>query len=238
MLLTKRLTNENPIIFHSNKERIISITTISLESAEEKFPIDIFCENKRKKEKYKICSLKKGFQETYSTSITLDLHNFKDKYEFTLNTKCKKASVNIIGFFEEEEDEEQEANDKHEKEQIKEKEKVVEKKNKNMEEKSESDSDSNDNDDLNIEEEKPNVSLVELLNKKRKEEPQEIKPVTLKNLIKDENKKDNEIKKEKLVKKENIEKKDKNEKQENKNKIKDKNIEKKLIKKDKKLINK
>ena len=101
MLLAKRLTNENPIIFHSNKERIISITTISLESAEEKFPIDIFCENKRKKEKYKICSLKKGFQETYSTSITLDLHNFKDKYEFTLNTKCKKASVNIIGFFEE-----------------------------------------------------------------------------------------------------------------------------------------
>ena len=106
MLITERLTQEKPIIFDSNKERIININTISLESADEKLPIDIYCENKRKKEIFKICSLKKGSQELYSTSLILDLHEFQDKYEFSLKTKCKKVLVNIIGFYEEEEDEE------------------------------------------------------------------------------------------------------------------------------------
>ena len=50
MIITKRLTTEKPIIFDSAKERIINITTISLESVDEKFPIDIYFENKRKKE--------------------------------------------------------------------------------------------------------------------------------------------------------------------------------------------
>jgi hypothetical protein len=108
MIIIKRLTPEKSIIFDSAKERIINITTISLESVDEKLPIDIYCENKRKKDIFKICSLKKGFQEMYTTSLILDLHNFKDKYEFTLKTKCKKALVNIIGFYDEEEDEEKE----------------------------------------------------------------------------------------------------------------------------------
>ena len=189
MIITKRLTTEKPIIFDSAKERIINITTISLESVDEKFPIDIYFENKRKKEIFKICSLKKGFQEMYNTSLILDLHDFKDKYEFTLKTKCKKALVNIIGFYDEEEDEEKEEKiqekPKIEKKEIKKKKEKIEKieEKETPKEKSDSDSDSNsDSNDNDLEDNKPNVSLVELLNKKRKEEPQEIKPITLKNL--------------------------------------------------------
>ena len=86
-----------PILIDSQEEKIININTISLESADEKFPIDIFCENKRKSEVFKICSLKKGSQEVYSTELILDLHDFKDKYELFLKTKCKNVVVNIIG---------------------------------------------------------------------------------------------------------------------------------------------
>ena len=228
MIVTKRLTQEKPIIIDSNKERIININTISLESCDEKLPIDIFCENKRKKEKFKICSLKKGFQETYSTSLMLDLHNLKDKYEFTLKTKCKQASVNIIGFYDEEEEEKDEQEkkiiEKKEKEMEKEKEKEIEKE-KSSEEKS--DSDSENDEDNNLEENKPNVSLVELLNKKRKEEPQEIKPVTLKNLVQNNKNED------KKITKENI-----NKKVKDKNDNKNKNLGIKFDKKDKKMIKK
>ena len=214
MIITKRLTTEKPIIFDSAKERIINITTISLESVDEKFPIDIYFENKRKKEIFKICSLKKGFQEMYNTSLILDLHDFKDKYEFTLKTKCKKALVNIIGFYDEEEDEEKEAKvqekpkiQKIEKKEIKKKKEKIEEK-EMPKEKSDSDSDSNsDNNDNDLEDNKPNVSLVELLNKKRKEEPQEIKPITLKNLSGNKINDNKDIKKEK-----------------NENKNKDKNL--------------
>ena len=214
MIITKRLTTEKPIIFDSAKERIINITTISLESVDEKFPIDIYFENKRKKEIFKICSLKKGFQEMYNTSLILDLHDFKDKYEFTLKTKCKKALVNIIGFYDEEEDEEKETKvqekPKTEKKEIKKKKEKIEKiEEKEMpKEKSDSDSDSNsDSNDNDLEDNKPNVSLVELLNKKRKEEPQEIKPITLKNLSGNKINDNKDIKKEK-----------------NENKNKDKNL--------------
>lgn len=214
MIITKRLTSEKPIIFDSAKERIINITTISLESVDEKFPIDIYFENKRKKEIFKICSLKKGFQEMYNTSLILDLHDFKDKYEFTLKTKCKKALVNIIGFYDEEEDEEKEAKvqekpkiQKIEKKEIKKKKEKIEEK-EMPKEKSDSDSDSNsDSNDNDLEDNKPNVSLVELLNKKRKEEPQEIKPITLKNLSSNKINDNKDIKKEK-----------------NENKNKDKNL--------------
>ena len=214
MIITKRLTTEKPIIFDSAKERIINITTISLETVDEKFPIDIYFENKRKKEIFKICSLKKGFQEMYNTSLILDLHDFKDKYEFTLKTKCKKALVNIIGFYDEEEDEEKETKvqekPKIEKKEIKKKKEKIEKiEEKEMpKEKSDSDSDSNsDSNDNDLEDNKPNVSLVELLNKKRKEEPQEIKPITLKNLSSNKINDNKDIKKEK-----------------NENKNKDKNL--------------
>ena len=234
MLITERLTQEKPIIFDSSKERIININTISLESADEKLPIDIYCENKRKKELFKICSLKKGSQELYSTSLILDLHEFQDKYEFSLKTKCKKALVNIIGFYEEEEDEENEKQiqekqntkkiDKKEIKEIKEKKEVIK-------EKSDSDSDSNsDDNDNDVEDNKPNVSLVELLNKKRKEEPQEIKPIMLKNLAYKNNNVNN------LDKKEKKENKDKDK---FKDKFKDKNfIDKKIDKKDKKFLKK
>ena len=233
MLITERLTQEKPIIFDSSKERIININTISLESADEKLPIDIYCENKRKKEIFKICSLKKGSQELYSTSLILDLHEFQDKYEFSLKTKCKKVLVNIIGFYEEEEDEENEKQiqekqniKKKDKKEIKEKQEIKEKK-EVIKEKSDSDSDSNSDDkDNEVEDNKPNVSLVELLNKKRKEEPQEIKPIMLKNLA-DKNNNVNNV--------------DKKEKKENKDKdkFKDKNfIGKKFDKKDKKFIKK
>ena len=215
MLITKRLTQEKPIIFDSNKERIININTISLESVDEKLPIDIYCENKRKKEVFKICSLKKGSQEIYSTSLILDLHDFKDKYEFTLKTKCKKALVNIIGFYDdEEEDEEKEEKiqekPKIDKKEIKKKKEKIEKieEKETLKEKSDSDSDSNsDSNDNDLEDNKPNVSLVELLNKKRKEEPQEIKPITLKNLSGNKINDNKDIKKEK-----------------NENKNKDKNL--------------
>ena len=238
MLITRRLTQEKPIIFDSNEERIVNINTITLESADDKYSIDIYCENKRKKETLKICSLKKDSKEIYSTNLILDLHNFKDKYEFYIKTKCKKVLVNIIGCYEqEEEDEESEKlpkknniKDKKEKKELKkEKNKKEIKKEKELREKKEinkekSDSDSESDDGKDLDDKRPNVSLVELLNKKRKEEPQEIKPLILNNLVKNENneKKDNESKKEI---KEKREKNDKN---------KGKNIDNKLNKKDKK----
>ena len=241
MLITRRLTQEKPIIFDSNEERIVNINTITLESADDKYSIDIYCENKRKKETLKICSLKKDSQEIYSTNLMLDLHNFKDKYEFYIKTKCKKVLVNIIGCYEqEEEDEESEKlqkknniKDKKENKELKKEKKLKEKTELNKEKppnekkeskKEESDSDSESDDEKDIDDNRPNVSLVELLNKKRKEEPQEIKPLILNNLIKNEDNKDNEIKKE------TKEKKDK------KDKIKGKNIDDKLNKKDKKEI--
>ena len=108
----------------------------------------------------------------YNTSLILDLHDFKDKYEFTLKTKCKKALVNIIGFYDEEEDEEKEAKvqEKPKIQKIEKKEKIEKIEEKEMpKEKSDSDSDSNsDSNDNNLEDNKPNVSLVELLNKKKK----------------------------------------------------------------------
>ena len=130
MIIAKRLTQEKPIIFESSEEKILNINTITLESAEEKYPIDVFCENKRKKETFKICSLKKDSQEMYSSNIMLDLHDFKDKYEFYLKTKCKKVLINIIGCYEQEEDEEESEKlpEKEEKNSLKEKkEKKVEK---------------------------------------------------------------------------------------------------------------
>jgi len=241
MLITRRLTQEKPIIFDSSEERIVNINTITLESADDKYSIDIYCENKRKKETLKICSLKKDSKEIYSTNLILDLHNFKDKYEFYIKTKCKKVLVNIIGCYEqEEEDEESEKlqkknniKDKKENKELKKEKKLKEKTELNKEKppkekkgskKEESDSDSESDDEKDIDDNRPNVSLVELLNKKRKEEPQEIKPLILNNLIKNEDNKDNEIKKE------TKEKKDK------KDKIKGKNIDNKLNKKDKKEI--
>ena len=198
MLITRRLTQEKPIIFDSNEERIVNINTITLESADDKYSIDIYCENKRKKETLKICSLKKDSKEIYSTNLILDLHNFKDKYEFYIKTKCKKVLVNIIGCYEqEEEDEESEKlqkknniKDKKENKELKKEKKLKEKtelnkekppKEKKESKKEESDSDSESDDEKDIDDNRPNVSLVELLNKKRKEEPQEIKPLILNN---------------------------------------------------------
>ena len=106
MFFRKLLTQSKPVIFESNKERIINVNTITLESSDDsKFPIEIYCENKRKKETFKICSLKKGSNEYYSTNLNLDIHNFKDKFEIKLQTKSKNVVVNIIGFYDEEEDE-------------------------------------------------------------------------------------------------------------------------------------
>jgi hypothetical protein len=218
MIITRRLTQEKPIIFDSSEERIVNINTITLESADDKYSIDIFCENKRKKEVLKICSLKKDYQEIYSTNLMLDLHNFKDKYEFFLKTKCKKVLVNIIGCYEQEEDDESEqlpeqkvVKDKKEnkgKKELKEKKEIKkELKEKKEIKKEKSDSESESSDEKEIDDNRPSVSLVELLNKKRKEEPQEIKPLILNNLVKNKENKDNknkEIKKDKKEKKDKI----------------------------------
>ena len=261
MLFTKRLTLEKPIIFQSNKERIININTFSLETSDDsKLPLEIFCINKRKKETFKICSLKKGSNEFYTTNINLDIHNFQDKYEIKLQTKSKNAVINIYGFYEEEEEDEEvegtkkeaennqkseikkEKNDEKEEKEIKSKKKDkikdIKKKEKNEikdievkketkkkdleleedneedkieknikekklenESNSESPSDSDDNENEILEDNGPSVSLIDLLNKKRKEEPQDLKPMTLKNLSSPEDKKakeDNKNKKKKI----------------------------------------
>ena len=190
MIITKRLTKETPLIFNSVKEKLININTISLESAEDNLPIDIYCSNKKKKETFKICSLKKNVNEIYSTSLMLNLHNINDKYEFYLKTKSNKVIVNIIGFSEEEEDQEELEEDKQKKKSSK-KEK---KKKSDDESNSESDSE-DDNLENDLDSNKPEVSLVELLNKKRKEEPQDIKPITLKNLEEKKKEGNNIIKK-------------------------------------------
>ena len=281
MLFTERLTINNPVKFESNKERIININTISLESTDNsKELIDIYCENKRKKESFKICSLKKNSNEIYSTNLYLDIHNFKDKYEIYLKTKSKNVVVNIIGYYEEEEDEEEpnqakistknqkkeekkKKKEKNEKEQknIKNKEKTKDKdkekekiknndnnkkdielqeeednedknkdkkkikKNKekhsdndedeNSESKSNSNSnsDSDENDNEVLEDNGPSVSIVDLFQKSRKEKPQELKPVTLKNLASPTN--DNKNKKKKLDNKTDNNNENKNENKKN-----------------------
>ena len=225
MIITEKLTKENPIIFNSIKEKIININTITLESADDILPIDVFCSNKKNKEVFKICSLKKNSNEIYSTSIMLDLHNLNDKYEFYLKTKCKKVLVNIIGFYEEEEEEEEKEKEENQlspKNKIK---KEKKKKKEKSESNSESDSD-DDNLDNNLNDNKPDISLVELLNKKRKEEPQDIKPIVLKNLT--DKKNDTNLIKSDI--------KDIKDKKEKKDKIKDKNQGNKLIQKDNKIF--
>jgi len=260
MFFTQQLTLEKPIILQSNKERIININTISLESSDDsKLPIEIYCINKRKKESFKICSLKKGSNEIYSTNINLDIHNFQDKFEIKLQTKSKNVVINVFGFYEEEENEElvgsekeiennqkseikKEKNNEKGKKEIKDKEneknkdkkkkekkeikdneiqketnikdleleeeneedkigKKIKEKKEEEESNSESASDSDDNENEILEDNGPSVSLIDLLNKKRKEEPQDLKPITLKNLNSPEDKNikvDNKNKKKKI----------------------------------------
>ena len=76
-----------------------------------------------------------------------------------------------------EKEKEKEKNDEKKEEKNDEKQKE-----KNSEDGSESKSDSDSDDNEIIEDNTPSVSIIELLKKKRKEEPQELKPVTLKNL--------------------------------------------------------
>ena len=99
------------------------------------------------------------------------------------------------------------------------------KKKEKSESNSESDSD-DDNLDNNLNDNKPDISLVELLNKKRKEEPQDIKPIVLKNLT--DKKNDTNLIKSDI--------KDIKDKKEKKDKIKDKNQGNKLIQKDNKIF--
>ena len=96
-------------------------------------------------------------------------------------------------------------------------------KNKNSDEdeqNSDSNSDSDDNENEVIEDNGPSVSIVDLFKKTRKEKPQELKPITLKNLASPSDDKtikvDNKNKKKKIDNN-NDNKEKKNEKNENKN---------------------
>ena len=203
MLFIEKLTPEKSVIFKSSKERIYNINTFSLEKSDDsKDNIDVYCECNKKKESFKICSLKKNKKELYNTDINFGIHTFKDIYEIKLKTKCKNVIVNVIGFYEEEEEEEggpkTEGGDKPTKVKNKNENKIIEKELDNISDveednvdKEHNESSSNSEENEILENNGPNVSLVDLLNKKRKEEPQDLKPITLKNL--NQEKKDKNI---------------------------------------------
>ena len=180
MLFSQKITSSKSHTFQSNKLKIVHISAISLDTnTDNKESVDVFMENAKTNETYKICSLKKNSCETYSANISFALNTPKEKFIFKINKN--NFIVNLIGSIEEEEEE-------NENQEIKLNESEEEESNK-------SDNDSDESEDV-IEKNQKEVSITELLNKKRKEEPQNIKPILLKNLSTD-NKEKNKNKKNK-----------------------------------------
>jgi hypothetical protein len=165
MLFCYKISNEFPKNLKTNISQIINITHISLQNSISNNKINCFIEYKN--ESFKICSLQKNYKEEYSCLISFKINKndeFKLKIDGDNNTK-----VNFIGYINNDVEDEIKLL-----ENVNEEKKIKKEKNNKKE--------LIDSDDDDILSENENVEIEELLNKKRKENPQDIKPIILNNL--------------------------------------------------------
>ena len=166
MLFCYKITNEFPKILKTNITQIINITHISLQNSISNNKINCFIEYKN--ESFKICSLQKNYKEEYSCLISFKI-NKNDEFKLKIDGD-KNTKVNFIGYINDDVEDEIKLLD----ENINEGKKIKKEKNNKKE--------LIDSDDDDILSENENVEIEELLNKKRKENPQDIKPIILNNL--------------------------------------------------------
>ena len=227
MFYSGKISINKPLKISSKDLKVFSIQSIILDkTSNSNKKINVYININDNKEKFKICSLQKENNEIYNCSLILSTKK-NQEYTFKIDGDDKNI-INICGFV----DYEESNNIEKENEKINKKEKKSEKKN-NKKEKNEikednkknNDKEKKENDDNNKEEienkneygdlrdapdieedsldDNSELEIEKLLNKKRKEAPQDIKPIVLKNL--------------KDIKKENINDKNKN-KNQNQNK--------------------
>ena len=166
MLFCYKISNEFPKILKTNITQIINITHISLQNSISNNKINCFIEYKN--ESFKICSLQKNYKEEYSCLISFKI-NKNDEFKLKIDGD-KNTKVNFIGYINDDVEDEIKLLD----ENINEGKKIKKEKNNKKE--------LIDSDDDDILSENENVEIEELLNKKRKENPQDIKPIILNNL--------------------------------------------------------
>ena len=166
MLFCYKISNEFPKILKTNITQIINITHISLQNSISNNKINCFIEYKN--ESFKICSLQKNYKEEYSCLISFKI-NKNDEFKLKIDGD-KNTKVNFIGYINDDVEDEIKLLD----ENINEGKKIKKEKHNKKE--------LIDSDDDDILSENENVEIEELLNKKRKENPQDIKPIILNNL--------------------------------------------------------
>ena len=165
MLFCYKISNEFPKNLKTNISQIINITHISLQNSISNNKINCFIEYKN--ESFKICSLQKNYKEEYSCLISFKI-NKNDEFKLKIDGD-KNTKVNFIGYINNDVEDEIKLL-----ENVSEEKKIKKEKNNKKE--------SIDSDDDDILSENENVEIEELLNKKRKENPQDIKPIILNNL--------------------------------------------------------
>jgi hypothetical protein len=165
MLFCYKISNEFPKNLKTNISQIINITHISLQNSISNNKINCFIEYKN--ESFKICSLQKNYKEEYSCLISFKI-NKNDEFKLKIDGD-KNTKVNFIGYINNDVED-----DIKLLENVSEEKKIKKEKNNKKE--------SIDSDDDDILSENENVEIEELLNKKRKENPQDIKPIILNNL--------------------------------------------------------
>ena len=180
MLFCYKISKEFPKILKANIPQIININHISLQKSISNDKINCFIEYNN--ESFKICSLQKNYKEEYSCLISfkIDKNNeFKLKIDGDKNTQ-----VNFLGYtYEDVELLEENKNERKKEKKIIKKESI-------------------DSDD-DILSENEEAEIEDLLNKKRKENPQDIKPIILNNLNENNNLNKNQKKNKNLKNKKN-----------------------------------
>jgi hypothetical protein len=172
MLFCYKVSKEFPKILKTNQKQNFNINNISIQKSISNKKINCYIEHNN--QLFKICSLQKNYKEEYSCLISLTTNKNK---EFKLKIDGDKDSkINFIGFIIKEDDEN--TNELKEENKNETKNKIKENINK---QKNKDESDEESEDDI-LSEKEEGIEIEELLNKKRKETPQDIKPLILSNL--------------------------------------------------------
>ena len=214
MFYCGKITINKPLKISSNDLKVFSIQSIILDkSSNSNKKINVYIYINDNKEKFKICSLQKENNEIYNCSLILSTKK-NQEYTFKIDGDDKQI-INICGFVDYKEN-----NNKNEENTIKEDNK---KNNNNKKEKKENKNeygdlrDAPDIEDDNLDD-NSELEIKKLLNKKRKEAPQDFEPIILKNLNDSQNNKNDNKNKEFKNKKDNFKNREMNKKLFKKNK--------------------
>ena len=233
MLYCGKITINKPLKISSNDLKVFSIQSIILDkSSNSNKKVNVYIYKNDNEEKFKICSLQKENNEVYNCSLILSTKK-NQEYIFKIDGDDKQI-IYICGFVDYEE------KNNEEKEKLKKKEKKSEKKNNEKEENTIKEANKNNNcNDKKEQKENKNeygdlkdapdieddilddnseLEIETLLKKKRKEAPQDIKPIVLKNLNDTQNNINENKNKEFKSKKDNFKNKEMNKKLFKKNK--------------------